>query len=226
MKRFNRAFTLVELMMVITIIAILAGVLMSVSLGAIRSARSRRTAAMKMMLSTAISTYYAQEGKWPGQLETLAKEGRSEVLKDDAAQAVFQEIVKISTGKSGTVNPLIDPTGLFVARKGIKDGKGYGLPYSEARRGDKDGKRAGGVQMRQAIGVEQMAFGFQGKMTGKFRRFRLIYHAQADSVEVSKCCEHCIQCEGGEITCKAPYFLGGKVNPDACPHCHKVEKED
>ena len=223
MKRFERAFTLVELMMVITIIAILSGVLISVSLGSIRAARSKRTEATQKMFDTAIATYYAQEGKWPQEIETKANNDVSAVLVGDSAQGVLGEIVKRSSGKKGTIQPLLDPTGLFVARKGIKDGIGYGLSFNDARAGD------GGH--RQKIGVEQMVFGFQGRMSGKFRRFNLIYHAESDSVEVSKCCEHCIQCEkdsssGMEKTCKAPYKDAfGNENPKACPYCHKIEKE-
>ena len=217
MKTIRKGFTLVELMTVIAIMAILSGILMNVAIGAIRSSRTKRTEAMRVMLESAIATYYAQEGKWPAEIETKADNNESAVLTDDAAQKVFREIVKISAGKKGQANPLVDPNGLFVARTGVKDAKGYGLSYSDARAGD--GNR------RQKIGVDQMVFGYQGKKSGRFRRFRIIYHSQSDAVEVSICCEHCIQCELGKITCKDPPTVGGFPNPDKCKYCHLPEDD-
>lgn len=217
MRRTRRAFTLIELMMVVTIIAILSGVLLSVAVGAIRVSRAKRSATMKTLFSTAIATYYAQEGKWPDEIESKAGAARSGVLSDDAAQSVLREIVKRSSGKKGTIQPLLDPAGLFVSRQNVREGVGYGLSFNDARAGD-------GAH-RQKIGVDQMVFGYQGRKTGKFRRFRLIYHAESDTVEVSKCCEHCIQCVKGEISCSAPATIRGDPNPKACPHCHKIEGE-
>lgn len=217
MKTIRRGFTLVELMTVIAIMAILSGILLNVAIGAIRSSRVKRTEAMRVMLESAIATYYAQEGKWPAEIETKAQNSESAVLTDDAAQKVFREIVRISAGQKGNSNPLVDPNGLFVARSGVKDGKGYGLTYPDARAGD--GSR------RQKIGIDQMVFGYQGKKTGKFRRLRIIYHAQSDTVEVSICCEHCIQCKLGELTCKDPPTVDGFPNKKKCKYCHLPEDD-
>lgn len=205
--RSRRAFTIVELLMVIAIIGVLSGIVMSIATGALRSARSRRTETMRVLWESAIATYYAQNsaGKWPDEIDALAKDGRSGVLSESDAQKVFRKIVKRSVGKDG-FSPLIDPTGLFVARSGIKDGKGTGLNYDEARHGD--GKR------RQAIGPDQMDFGYQGKISGRFHRFNIIYHAQSDSVKVTTCCHDCAKTDG----CKRP---ASGDNP--CPICHANE---
>ena len=97
--------------------------------------------------------------------------------------------------------PLIDPKGLIVAPYGVMDGTGAGRSFSAARQGD---------GRRQKLPVAQMAFGYQGKMTGRFHRFNIVYHAQTDSVEVSKCCHECLT----ESGCR---------NRD-CPVCHAPER--
>ena len=218
----KKAFTLVEMLLVIAIIGVLAGIVMTAVLGSLRSARTQRAKAGCTLLENAIATAYAQDskGEWPAEIEAFANQGKSAVLSDDAAQSVFREIVKKSIGKQGSVNPLIDPTGLFVARKGIQDGKGYGLPYNEARRGGKKGKLFGSVQQRQAIGVDQMVFGYQGRATGKFRRFTLIFYAETDSVKVSTCCHQCATANQNEIPDKA------KCKNPKCPYCHRIEDQD
>ena len=208
MSRMRRkGFTIIELMMVIAIIGVLSGIVMSIATGAMRSARSKRTETMRVLWESAIATYYAQDpdGKWPDEIDSLAREGKSGVLTESDAQKVFRKIVKRSIGKDGH-SPLIDPTGLFVARSGIRDGKGTGLVYDDARHGD--GTR------RQPIGPDQMDFGYQGRLTGKFHRFNIIYHAQSDSVKVTTCCHDCAKTDG----CKRP---ADGDNP--CPICHANE---
>ena len=206
----RKGFTIIELLMVVAIIGVLTGIVITIASGALQSARSKRAEAMRTMLENAIATAYAQDsnGKWIPALESVAESRKSIVLPEETAQAVFREVVKRSVGLSGTMNPLIDPTGLFVARKGIRDGKGSGYGYTDARQGD--GKE------RQGIGPDQMDFGFQGRATGKFRRFNIIYHAQSDSINVTRCCKECAGVNG---------CLRRLDSNNPCPYCHKVEGE-
>lgn len=208
----RKGFTIVELLMVVAIIGVLTGIVITIATGALQSARSKRAEAMRAMLENAIATAYAQDsnGKWISEIEAVAESRKSVVLSEDAAQAVFREVVKRSVGLSGAMNPLIDPTGLFVSRKGIRDGKGAGYGYTDARQGDGKG--------RQGIGPDQMVFGYQGRSTGKFRRFNIIYHAQSDSINVTRCCKECAGVNG----CRHP--VDDKDN-NPCPYCHKVEGE-
>ena len=96
--------------------------------------------------------------------------------------------------------PLIDPHGLFVAPAGAQDGRAKGLRYDDARHGD--GHR------RRKFGISQLLFGWQGKVSGKFHRFNIIYHAETDSVTVHTCCTHCLN----ERT--------GSCGNSKCRYCH------
>lgn len=197
----RRGFTIVELMMVIGVIAVLMTIVTTTAMSSMRGSREKMAEAMRIALQTAITTYQAQDskGQWPSEIETFAENAESAVLSESDAQKVFQKIVQISTGQGGRYVPLIDPAGLFVAPYGVQDGKGSGRSFSSARQGD---------GRRQKLPVASMAFGYQGKMTGRFHRFNIVYHAQTDSIEVSKCCHECLTesgCRNGNCqTCHAP----------------------
>ena len=199
----RRGFTIVELMMVIGVIAVLMTIVTTTAMSSMRGSRDKMAEAMRVALQAAITTYQAQDstGKWPSEIETYAENAESAVLGESESQKVFQKIVQMSTGQGEKYIPLIDPHGLFVAPYGVEDGKGAGRSFSSARQGD---------GRRQKLPVAQMAFGYQGKMTGRFHRFNIIYHAQTDSIEVSKCCQNCISVSG--------------CRNHNCPTCHAPER--
>lgn len=188
-NRTRRGFTIIELLMVIAIISVLATIVTTASVATLRSSRTKRRDAMRISLEAAIATYHAQdsEGKWPGAIENLAAGSDSAVLSEDQAQTVFRDLVKKSIGASGAKNPLIDPGGLFVAPSGAVDGRSTGFAFTDAIHGGPH---------RRKIGVSQMVFGYQGRKSGKFRRFNIIYHAETDSVKVSTCCHECCGVNG------------------------------
>ena len=175
----RKAFTIVELMVVVAVISVLMTIVTTASMHVIRSSRDQRRDAMRVALQAAIATYQASnsEGDWPGALKNAAENGRTVVLSEEEAQNVFRIIVQKSTGESGTPLPLIDPHALFVAPSGAIDGKSSGMSYDAARQGD--------AHRRRKIPVSQLLFGYQIKETGKFHRYNIIYHAETDSVEVS-----------------------------------------
>ena len=205
----KRAFTIIELLMVIAIISVLATIVTTASVATLRSSRTKRRDAMRIALEAAIATYHAQDAdeKWPGAIENLAAGSDSAVLSEDQAQTVFRDLVKKSIGASGVKNPLIDPGGLFVAPNGAVDGKSAGLGFTDALHGGPH---------RKKIGVGSMVFGYQGRKSGKFRRFNVIYHAETDSVKVSACCHECCGVNGCE--------KNGSQGHLRCS-CHKDEDE-
>lgn len=188
-NRKRSGFTIIELLMVVAIIAVLATLVTTASVATIRSSRAKRREAMRIAFEAAIATYHAQDAneKWPTAIESLASGGDSGVLSESQAQDVFREIVKKSIGANGAKNPLIDPSGLFVAASGAVDGKSSGLGFTDALHGGPH---------RRKIGVSQMEFGYQGRKSGRFRRFNVIYNAATDSVKVSACCHECCGVNG------------------------------
>ena len=200
----RRAFTIVELLMVLAIIATLMGLVTGASVGAIRSARERRTEAMRTALQSAIVSYQAADpqGEWPGGLNDLADASKSGLLKGEEAQRVFRLVVQKSTGQGGGGVPLVDPSALFVAPSGAQGGKSRGMDFQSARTG-------GPHQAKLALA--RMEFGYPGRKTGKFHHFNLYYNAQTDTIKVLTCCEDCATSSGGCMN----------VN---CPRCHKSEK--
>ena len=199
----RRGFTIVELLMVLAIIATLMGLITGASVAAIRSAREKRTEAMRTALQAAIVSYQAadSQGQWPGGLNDLADSSKSGLLKGEEAQRVFRLVVQKSTGQSGSL-PLIDPSALFVAPSGATGGKSRGTNFQEARNGGAH---------RKKIPLAQMEFGYPGRKSGKFHHFNIYYNGQTDSIKVLTCCEQCATSSGGCMNSN-------------CSRCHKPEK--
>lgn len=196
----KRGFTLVEMLTVVAVIGVLAGITVVALKGVISSARSKRCESMKVVLAQGISTYYAQEGEWPEVIEqALRKENANEKsieITNGDADKVFREVVGKAFGKSGTKSMLLDATGLYVCeanRCGNENkgcfgnhsnsalgtyckGKGcrLGVEFSEAVK--KGGKRH--------IPLSNMAFGYPDPNTEMFHRFKVVYNTRTDSVTV------------------------------------------
>ena len=124
--RKRAAFTIVELMVVIAIIAILAGAITMGVNGMFYKSRLGRAKALQALLQGGLETYYAQQAKWPGKLDSLAKnppDDEEEVeLSATEADECFAAIVKASWGTS--VTPVMDPSGLYVIEKSKVDNYG------------------------------------------------------------------------------------------------------
>lgn len=196
LNRKRAAFTIVELLMVITILAILAGIITMGVSGMFRSARQKNAVAMKQILQSALATYYAQKGEWPSGIKGHVDEDEdSYELKDSEAKDAFYEVVSESVKSSGI--RCIDPTGLFVAsaakvNEGCHDNhRNRGLKYKFC--GDKrcvkgqpfeTAVKKGGGERTQHISLRDMVFGYEGPNNGRFCRYRIIFHPRTDSVEV------------------------------------------
>lgn len=197
----RKGFTIVELMMVVGVIAILMTIVTTASMSAMSSSREKRRDVMRAALELAIDTMHAQdrEGKWHPKIESFAEEEESGVLDEQSAQDVFRDIVKKSVKREGGVQ-LIDPTGLFVR----PSGGGAAKSFADAR--SVNGRAGDGTSTGIRIG--SMVFGYQGKNTGKFHPFNIVYDAQTDRVKVSTCCHDCLGVNGCRNsncqTCHAP----------------------
>ncbi len=176
----KRGFTIVEMLMVIGILAVLLGIITTASSTAIRQARVKRMEAMRTVLQAGLATYYTQKGVWPGALKSWCDNGpgnaktRVDYLSDTQADAVFQELARESVRGS----QMLDVTGLFVAR---------------ASQAGSNAKNVDGMDFRAAmtktnkrgkIPINQLAFGYATKTTGKFRRYIIKYNFETDSCTV------------------------------------------
>ena len=198
MFRGFRGFTIVELLVVIAIIGVLLGIVTTAATSSVRNGRTRRADAMASALQQAISAYYAQEGKWPGPIESRSGSMGNKVkytFSGREGDAILREVVSKSVGSSAS-RPLVDASALFVARASHVHGDGcfdvHGDRNSTAYCGNQhcitgvDFTLAANQQSKVHIPFSDMAFGWQGRTNGKFCRFWITYNSQADSVTVSR----------------------------------------
>ena len=195
----KKGFTIVELMAVTAIIAVLTSIVVVAARGSIRSSREKRATAMAKALQQGIAAFYAQEGKGPQAVESkMSSIKESYKFTADETDSIFQEVVGKGFGKGGgSRSVLVDASALFVAnRSNLKNG-GKGCFDNHANRskdnycGNQNCSR--GIDFSEAvkqggkhrIPFAQMAFGYPGKINGRFRRFWIIYNARTDSVDVS-----------------------------------------
>ena len=171
----KRGFTVIELMLVVAVLSILVTIVTVAASSAMTSARAKRRQAMALVLREGISTYYARNGKWPGGIESRAESASDHTYSGSEADAIFRTVVKESVGRQ---NPYLDPHALFVAPSGVTEGRGQGITFAEARAKEPP-------PHRRRLNVDEMAFGYQDPSSGRFRRFKIVYKAAADSVEVT-----------------------------------------
>lgn len=69
----NRGFTLVELLLVLTLIALLASLAMPVVTGSVHRAKESTLKENLFVLRKAIDDYYADTGAYPGELDILVE---------------------------------------------------------------------------------------------------------------------------------------------------------
>ena len=173
----RRGFTILELMVVISVIAILATLVTKAAQSSIKEAREKEARIMAKSIELGIANFHAQLGEWPPAIEKCADDGKSPsgnpgnpgALSNSDADSVVQRVIK--EGANGS--PLLDASGLFVATKNVADSSkpGYGIKYGDAR--------------RRNVPLENMAFGYQRKRDGVFRRFVIKYDPTNDMVTVS-----------------------------------------
>lgn len=198
----KKAFTLLELMMVVAVISVLIGIVSVAASGAIRNARSKRADAMRIALEQGIAAYYAQEGVWPDVIERKAGSMTEDTytFTGSEADSILQQVVGKAFGKGGGKRSvLVDASALFVADSSRLGNNGEGCYDNHSNRNNTstfcgDQKCISGMDFMLAanrnsksyIPFAKLAFGYQGTEESKFRRFWITYNGKTDAVTVSK----------------------------------------
>lgn len=197
LSKLRKGFTIIELMMVVAIISILLGIVVNVAQSSIKEARRHKASTVCTLVEQAFATYYAQYGKWPAPLGSMATSGsfgteNEYVLSRSEADTMVREVIReIKNG-----NPLMNISGLYVSTNNGEPrqercprhngnviryypAKGaIGMDFIEALRGTK--------QHPKKIKVSQMHFGYPHVRSGQFMPFRVVYNVQADTVSVEQ----------------------------------------
>ncbi len=174
----KKAFTLIELLMVVTILAILLGIITAVATASIRQSRERRAQAMKQTLQNGIEVYHTMKGKWPQPIETVAKgqrEGTAVDLSGKDYDKVMQELLKESARKVAKAC-VMDPTGLLIMPASAPDPSKSSVDFRAAA--TKNGPYA------KRMSTSDMTVVYQKKEDGRAYRYVLEYNTKSDSVTV------------------------------------------
>lgn len=167
----KKAFTLLELLVVLSIIGVLLGLVVSVASTSVQWSREWKADALCKVVQAGLAEYKAREGKWPGSVDT-SFDGESRNLNSSEVKNVIKEVVAYSVTKS----PLMDVSQLHVA--GSLSSKNRGRNFMEAIKGSEKNPKK--------MKVSEMYFGYPEKRHGYFRPFNIRYSKAADSMEVTK----------------------------------------
>ena len=149
-SKTSAAFTLVELLVVISIIAILAGLSFPAVSGAMDSAKKTQAKSNAVQIATAVSAYEMEYGKLPTFTGTTVDKTLVDILTtNDSRGIVFLEAQAWKKGKGGTND------------KGYCDPWSSNTPYSIALDTDYDnqvsvstnGGASGSTSIMKKVGV-------------------------------------------------------------------------
>lgn len=178
----KRGFTIIELMAVISIIAILLGIVVSTASNSIKLARTQKAKAIAACVQQGLETYHAQKDEWPGTFGSKVdgdNVSSGDISDSDSYSLTPEEVrdsIRTVVEESVKGNPLMDVSGLYVSRDSGTGGKAYGMEFMEAVHGTK--------RSRKKMSVSEMYFGYPEKNTGHFRRLSINYSIPADSMKV------------------------------------------
>ena len=190
----KKAFTIVELLVVIGIIAILMGIVTTAASSSIRNSRRQRANALCAMVQAGLATYREQKGEWPQGINLSPKTndagGNGQNVPDmvELSGSDVRTCVRALVHEAKQNNPMMDISGLFVSKEDGELASGmaadgtvrvkpaYGLDFMSAVKGTK--------RTKTRMPVSKMYFGYPDPETGYFLRFKMVYSIPTDSMTV------------------------------------------
>ncbi|AMY10247.1 Pullulanase secretion protein PulG [Luteitalea pratensis] len=129
LARRRRGFTLLELMVVMALIVVLAGMAMASYRNSVTLAQEAVLREDLFRMRDAIDQYYADKNKYPSTLESLVSDGYLRTLPQDPftkSASTWQEIPADPDANNPTAEP-----GVYNVRSGSERMSMQGTPYSE-----------------------------------------------------------------------------------------------
>jgi general secretion pathway protein G len=125
----RNGFTLIEILIVITLLAILAGMGMATYTNSVRRAREATLKEDLFRMRDAIDQYYADKAKYPSALADLVSDGyMREVPKDPFTDSTDSWVVE--NAEPDPNNPVAEP-GVYDVKSGSEETALDGSKYSE-----------------------------------------------------------------------------------------------
>ena len=125
----RNGFTLIEILIVITLVAILAGIGLATYTNSVRRAREATLKEDLFRMRDAIDQYYADKAKYPSALADLVTDGYlREVPKDPFTDSAESWVVE--NAEPDPNNPVAEP-GVYDVKSGSEETALDGSKYSE-----------------------------------------------------------------------------------------------
>lgn len=194
----KKAFTIIELLTVIAVISVLMGIVTTAASSSIRAARRDRARALCQTVQVGLSTYYAQNDKWPvNSLNNNPSARNAEGPGYRADPNIYgltmsetHDAVRALVNETKRGNPLIDVSALFVSMAdGRHNQRCQGADFLAAATisGMSKAKSAVSADLNNGrrMTVSQMKFGYPEENRGNFRHFKMLYSIPGDDITVS-----------------------------------------
>ena len=90
LKKIQRGFTMIEIMVVVVIVAILAAIALPIYLDYVQSSYASEARTVMSNVHNAAKMYYQTKGEWPGDVEQLERAGQLDLDRSTKLKWTFE----------------------------------------------------------------------------------------------------------------------------------------